>query len=212
MTVTGWVEIILVLAFIVLTAWPLGVFMARLLAGERTFLHPVLGPVERGFYALAGVDPAKPMGWKQYTIALIVLNAVHFLMLYAILRLQAWLPFNPQGFSNLSPTLAFNTAISFVTNTNWQAYTGESTMSNFSQMVGLTSHMFVSAATGIAAAAAVARRPRSSRLSRRVPSTSREPPRLRSETTRSRDRPSTPPSWMAWARSCSASTSTISPS
>jgi K+-transporting ATPase ATPase A chain len=131
--------------------------MARLLAGERTFLHPVLSPVERGFYALAGVDPAKPMGWKQYTIALIVLNAVHFLMLYAILRLQAWLPFNPQGFSNLSPTLAFNTAISFVTNTNWQAYTGESTMSNFSQMVGLTSHMFVSAATGIAAAAAVAR-------------------------------------------------------
>jgi K+-transporting ATPase ATPase A chain len=157
MTLSGWAEIILVLALIVLTAWPLGVFIARLLAGERTFLHPVLRPVERGFYALAGVDPKRSMGWKEYTIALIVLNAVHFLMLYAILRLQAWLPLNPQGFSNLSPTLAFNTALSFVTNTNWQAYTGESTMSNFSQMVGLTSHMFVSAATGIAAAAAVAR-------------------------------------------------------
>jgi K+-transporting ATPase ATPase A chain len=157
MTLTGWAEIVLVLALIVLTAWPLGAFMARLLAGERTFLHPVLGPVERGFYALAGVDPAKPMGWKQYTIALIVLNALHFLMLYTILRVQAWLPLNPQGFSSLSPTLAFNTALSFVTNTNWQAYTGESTMSNFSQMAGLTSHMFVSAATGIAAAAAVAR-------------------------------------------------------
>jgi K+-transporting ATPase ATPase A chain len=157
MTISGWAEIALVLVLIVLTAWPLGVYMARLLAGERTLLSPVFGPVERGLYAVSGIDPAKPMGWREYTTALIVLNAIHFLMLYAILRLQAYLPFNPQGFSNLSPTLAFNTAISFVTNTNWQAYAGESTMSNFSQMVGLSSHMFVSAATGIAAAAAVAR-------------------------------------------------------
>jgi K+-transporting ATPase ATPase A chain len=157
MTLAGWAEIILVLALIVLTAYPIGIFIHRVLAGERNFLSPVFAPVERGFYALAGVDATKQMGWREYTTALVVLNAIHFLMLYAILRLQAWLPFNPQGFSNLSPTLAFNTAISFVTNTNWQAYAGESTMSNFSQMVGLSSHMFVSAATGIAAAAAVAR-------------------------------------------------------
>jgi len=155
MTLTGWAEISLVLLLIVLTAVPLGVFMARLLEGGRTFLHPVLGPLERICYRAAGVDPSREMGWKEYTIALLVLNAIHFVMLYAILRTQAWLPLNPQDFSNLSPTLAFNTAMSFVTNTNWQAYSGESTMSNFSQMVGLSSHMFVSAATGIAAAAAM---------------------------------------------------------
>jgi K+-transporting ATPase ATPase A chain len=131
--------------------------MAKVLAGERTVLSAILGPVERGFYALAGVDAKTGMGWKDYAFALLLLNALHFLLLYAILRLQYYLPFNPQGMTGMSPRLAFNTAISFVTNTNWQAYGGETTLSYGSQMFGLTVHNFLSAATGIAAAAAVAR-------------------------------------------------------
>jgi K+-transporting ATPase ATPase A chain len=157
MTWTGWSEIALILALIAATALPLGLYMARVLAGERTVLSVVLGPVERGFYALAGVDAQRGMGWKDYAFALLLLNALHFLLLYAILRLQFYLPFNPQGMTGMSPRLAFNTAISFVTNTNWQAYGGEGTLSYGSQMFGLTVHNFLSAATGIAAAAAVAR-------------------------------------------------------
>jgi K+-transporting ATPase ATPase A chain len=157
MTWTGWSEIALILALIAATALPLGLYMARVLAGERTVLSVVLGPVERGFYALAGVDAQRGMGWKDYAFALLLLNALHFLLLYAILRLQFYLPFNPQGMTGMSPRLAFNTAISFVTNTNWQAYGGEGTLSYGSQMFGLTVHNVLSAATGIAAAAAVAR-------------------------------------------------------
>jgi len=126
MTWTGWAEIALILALIAATAWPLGVYMARVLAGEKTLLSRLLGPAERGFYALAGVDAKRGMGWKEYAFALLLLNALHFLLLYAILRLQFYLPFNPQGIAGMSPRLAFNTAISFVTNTNWQAYSGES--------------------------------------------------------------------------------------
>src|SRR5271165_2874533 len=157
MTWTGWLQIALILALIAATALPLGLYMARVLAGERTFLSAVLGPIERGFYALAGVDAKRGMGWKSYAYALLLLNALHFLLLYAILRLQYYLPFNPQGMTGMSPRLAFNTAMSFVTNTNWQAYGGETTLSYGSQMFGLTVHNFLSAATGIAAAAAVAR-------------------------------------------------------
>ncbi len=157
MTWTGWLQIAPILALIAATALPLGIYMARILAGERTLLSRVLGPVERGFYSLAGVDPQRGMDWKAYAFALLLLNALHFLLLYAILRLQYYLPFNPQGMTGLSPRLAFNTAMSFVTNTNWQAYGGETTMSYGSQMFGLTVHNFLSAATGIAAAAAVAR-------------------------------------------------------
>jgi K+-transporting ATPase ATPase A chain len=157
MTWTGWLQIALILALIAATALPLGLYMARILAGERTFLSPVVGPVERGFYALAGVDAKRGMDWKAYAFALMLLNALHFLLLYAILRLQFYLPFNPQGMTGMSPRLAFNTAMSFVTNTNWQAYGGEGTLSYGSQMFGLTVHNFLSAATGIAAAAAVAR-------------------------------------------------------
>ena len=157
MTFIGWAQIALVLALVLLAAWPLGIYMARVLAGEHTVLQPLLGPVERGFYALSGIDPKRGMGWRQYAFALVMLNALHFLILYAILRLQHYLPFNPQGAAGMSPRLAFNTAMSFVTNTNWQAYTGEQAASDFSQMVGLTSHQFVSAAAGIAAAIAVAR-------------------------------------------------------
>ena len=153
MTFIGWAQIALVLALVFACAFPLGRYIAGVLQGEIRFL----APVERGFYALAGVDPRRGMGWKTYAGALIVLQAVHFLALYLMLRFQDWLPLNPAGEVGLPPRLAFNTAISFVTNTNWQAYGGETTLSYGSQMWGLTVHNFLSAATGIAAAAMVAR-------------------------------------------------------
>jgi len=157
MTLIGWAQIALVLALVFLAAVPLGIYIARVVQGERTFLSPVLGPVERGFYALAGVDARRGMTWKTYAVALIMLQAVHFAVLYLMLRYQGLLPLNPQGQTGLTPKLAFNTAISFVTNTNWQAYGGETTLSYGSQMWGLTVHNFLSAATGIAAAVMVAR-------------------------------------------------------
>jgi K+-transporting ATPase ATPase A chain len=157
MTVLGSAQIALVLALVFASAFPLGKYMAKLFTGERVFLTPVLGPVERGFYKLAGVNPARGMGWRDYAFGLIVLNALHFLLLYAILRLQDWLPFNPQHIGPMSPRLAFNTAASFVTNTNWQAYVPESQVSYGAQMLGLTVHNFLSAATGIAASVAVVR-------------------------------------------------------
>ena len=157
MTLIGWVQIALVFALVLLAAVPLGAYIARVTAGDRTLFSPVLGPVERGFYALAGVDPSRGMTWLTYAIALLVLQAVHFLVLFVILRAQFYLPFNPQGFSGMSTQLALNTAMSFVTNTNWQAYAGETTLSHGAQMLGLTVHNFLSAATGIAAAVAVSR-------------------------------------------------------
>ena len=157
MTLIGWAQIALVLTLVFLVAVPLGSYIAAVVQGGRTILSPVLSPVERGFYRLAGVDPGRAMGWRTYAIALIVLQAVHFVLLYLVLRYQDLLPLNPQGQSGLSPRLAFNTAISFVTNTNWQAYGGETTLSYGSQMWGLTVHNFLSAATGIAAATMVAR-------------------------------------------------------
>jgi K+-transporting ATPase ATPase A chain len=157
MTFIGWAQVALVLALVFAAAVPLGIYIAAVLQGGRTFLSPVLAPVERGFYRLAGVDPAAGMGWRSYAAALIVLSAVHFLLLYAMLRLQQYLPLNPAGQGPMSPQLAFNTAISFVTNTNWQAYGGETTLSYGTQMWGLTVHNFLSAGSGIAAAAVVAR-------------------------------------------------------
>ena len=151
MTLIGWIQISLVLSLVFVCAVPLGRYIAAVVQGERTFLSPVLAPIERGFYRLAGVDPATSMGWKTYAFALVMLQAVHFLILYLMLRFQDYLPLNPVGQSGLSPRLAFNTAISFVTNTNWQAYGGETTMSYGSQMWGLTVHNYLSAATGIAA-------------------------------------------------------------
>jgi len=153
MTWTGWAQIALVLGCIGLTARPLGCYFAHALDGELSWL----APVERGFYRLAGIDPAAGMGWRGYAGALLVLNAAHFLLLYAMLRLQGFMPFNPQGMGALSPWLSFNTAISFVTNTNWQAYGGETTLAYGTQMLGLTVHNFLSAASGIAAAAVIAR-------------------------------------------------------
>jgi len=157
MTILGWAQIALVLALVFASAFPLGKYMATLFSGGRTFLSPVLGPVETGFYKLAGVDPARGMGWRDYVFALILLNALHFLLLYAILRLQDVLPFNPAHVGPMSPRQAFNTAASFVTNTNWQAYVPEAQISYGAQMFGLTVHNFLSAATGIAAAVAVVR-------------------------------------------------------
>jgi K+-transporting ATPase ATPase A chain len=157
MTVVGWLQILIILAAVVAFAVPLGAFMAKVFAGERNFLTPVLGPVERGFYRIAGLDPAKEQSWLGYTLGMLVFNAAGFLLLYLMLRFQAELPLNPQGFAGLSPHLAFNTAVSFVTNTNWQSYGGETTMSHLSQMAGLTVQNFLSAATGIALAVALVR-------------------------------------------------------
>ncbi|MBN9020901.1 MAG: potassium-transporting ATPase subunit KdpA [Rhizobiales bacterium] len=139
-------------------AWPLGLFMARVFSDERTWLTPVLAPVERAIYSLAGAG-RMPAGqtWASYALAVLAFNLVGWLFLYAVLRLQHVLPWNPEGMAPMAPDLAFNTTVSFVTNTNWQAYGGEATLSYFSQMVGLTVQNFVSAATGIAVGAAVIR-------------------------------------------------------
>jgi potassium-transporting ATPase potassium-binding subunit len=157
MTVQGWFQI--VLFFVVLTALTplIGGYMARVFGGERVFLTPVLGPVERLFYRLLRTDPEREQDWKGYARTVIVFNLLSFLVLYLILRTQGIHPFNPQGFHSGTWDVSFNTAASFVTNTNWQFYAGETTLSNFSQMAGLTVQNFVSAAVGIAVLVAVIR-------------------------------------------------------
>jgi K+-transporting ATPase ATPase A chain len=157
MTVNGWIQI--AIYFVVLTALvvPLGRFMARVFEGERTILTPVLRPVEVALYRIAGVDEKREQHWLTYTIAALLFNAAGFVLVYAILRLQAMLPFNPADMSAVPADLTFNTAVSFTTNTNWQNYGGESTLSYLSQMVGLTTQNFVSAATGIALLVALIR-------------------------------------------------------
>ena len=157
MNIQGWAEIALTLGLAVVLGWPIGVYMSRVWNGERTWLDPVLKPVEGLFYRAAGVDPSRSQGWLGYAGALLAFNLAGFILLYAMLRLQGVLPMNPQGFEGVSPHLAFNTAVSFVTNTNWQSYGGETTVSTFTQMVGLTVQNFVSAATGATIAAALAR-------------------------------------------------------
>ena len=157
MTSIGWAQCALGLGLTFVLAVPLGRYMATVVQGGRTMLTPILQPVERGFYRLSGVDAARGMDWKQYAFALVMLQAVHFVLLYIMLRTQQFLPLNPMAQGPMSQRLAFNTAISFVTNTNWQAYAGETALSYGSQMWGLTVHNFLSAATGIAAAVMVAR-------------------------------------------------------
>ena len=157
MTLAGWLQIALVLGAVLICAWPLGLYMARVFEGEKTALSPLLHPIERAFYAAAGVQAAKGQSWLTYTLAMLAFNATGFLLLYVLMRLQAVLPLNPQGFSGVAPDLAFNTAVSFTSNTNWQAYGGETTMSHLVQMAGLTVQNFLSAATGIALAIAVTR-------------------------------------------------------
>ncbi|MGX1788884.1 potassium-transporting ATPase subunit KdpA [Bosea sp. NPDC055332] len=153
----GWAEIVFTIALTVAVGWPLGIYMARVWAREKTPLDLVLKPVEAGFYAALGIDKNKGQNWLGYAAAVLAFSAAGFVLLYLQLRFQNLLPLNPQGFDGLSPHLAFNTAVSFVTNTNWQSYGGETTMSSFSQMVGLTVQNFVSGAVGLAVAAAVAR-------------------------------------------------------
>ncbi|MCK0197824.1 potassium-transporting ATPase subunit KdpA [Ancylobacter sp. 6x-1] len=157
MTFIGWLQIAALFLAVLAAVKPLGLHMVRVFTGERTFLSPLLRPVEAGFYRLAGVDERKEQGWLAYTLSMLAVSIAGFVLLYAILRLQAFLPLNPQGFGNVAPDLAFNTAVSFVTNTNWQNYAGEATMSHFSQMAGLTVQNFLSAATGIALAVALTR-------------------------------------------------------
>lgn len=153
----GWAEIALTLALTVALAWPLGIYMARVWMGERTWLDPVLKPVERAVYAACGVTPEKGQNWLTYAMSLLAFSVAGFVVLYLILRIQHLLPLNPQGFGGLSSHLSFNTAVSFVTNTNWQSYVPEATLSTFSQMAGLTTQNFLSAAAGISVAAALAR-------------------------------------------------------
>ena len=157
MSSNGWLQITLVFALVLIAARPIGISSARILGGEHSFLTPFLSPIEAGFYRLAGVEPAREQTWLSYTSAMLAFNAAGFLLLFAMQRLQGFLPLNPQGFGAVAPDLAFNTSVSFVTNTNWQAYGGETTMSHFVQMAGLTVHNFLSAATGIALAAAITR-------------------------------------------------------
>jgi K+-transporting ATPase ATPase A chain len=156
-TVQGWALIALFTLLIVLIAKPMGAWLFRIMEGGRTWFHPGLGAVEKGFYRLSGVDPAKDQSWRDYAVAMMMFNGLGIFLLYALQRLQGVLPLNPQGFSGVTPHLAFNTALSFVTNTNWQSYSGETTMSHLVQMAGLTVQNFLSAATGIALAFAMIR-------------------------------------------------------
>jgi len=157
MTIQGWGLILAFVAVLLALVKPVGLWLFALYEGRRTPLHRVLGPVERGFYRLAGVDPAEEQGWRRYAVHMLLFNAALMLFTYAVLRLQAALPFNPQRLAGVGDTLSFNTAVSFTTNTNWQWYAGESTLSNLSQMLALTIHNFTSAATGIALAFALFR-------------------------------------------------------
>jgi potassium-transporting ATPase potassium-binding subunit len=157
MTVNGWLQIAIFCAIVILLVKPFGGYMTRVFAGERTLLSPVLRPVERGLYWLCGVDEKQDQHWVTYAVAMLFFTAAGFVTLYALQRLQAVLPFNPAGQSAVEESLAFNTSVSFITNTNWQSYVPETTMSYLTQMAGLTVHNFVSAATGIALAIALIR-------------------------------------------------------
>ena len=157
MTFNGILQIAIFCIVIIALTRPFGLYMTRVFNGDRTFLSPVFRPVERLFYRLSGVDETVEQSWLTYGVAMLVFSLVSAILLYAIFRFQDVLPLNPQGLSALPPELALNTAISFVTNTNWQFYTGETTMSYFSQMAGLTFHNFVSAAMGVALAMAIIR-------------------------------------------------------
>src|SRR5579885_3830360 len=153
----AFVQVGIFIAVVTAVSVPLGLYMARVYAHEPTFLDAVLLPLERLIYRACRVRHATEMTWSEYAIAMLLFSMVGMIVLYVMQRVQAFLPLNPQGFTGLAPDLAFNTAASFTTNTNWQAYGGESTMSYFTQMVALTIHNFASAAVGIALAAALVR-------------------------------------------------------
>ncbi|MEH2500202.1 K+-transporting ATPase ATPase A chain [Bradyrhizobium sp. AZCC 1678] len=157
MTVIGWIQILLYCAIVVALVKPLGWYMTRVFNGESTFLSSALRPVERGLYWIGGVDEKREQHWLTYTVAMLLFHVGGFVIIYGLMRLQALLPFNPADQSAVAPDLSFNTAISFITNTNWQNYGGESTLSYLVQMLGLTHQNFLSAATGIALAVALIR-------------------------------------------------------
>jgi len=157
MTINGWLQILVYGLVLLAVTKPLGVYMHRVFESPERPLPRVFGPLERWSLRLCGVDAAKEQTWKEYTLALLLFSLVGLLVTYLILRVQHLLPFNPQAFGAVAPDLAFNTAVSFTTNTNWQAYGGESTMSYFSQMAALAWHNFISAAAGLGVALALAR-------------------------------------------------------
>jgi K+-transporting ATPase ATPase A chain len=156
-SLAGWFEIALTLALVLAAAYPIGAFMADVFDNRKTFLTPVLAPVEGALYRLAGVDPALEQKWQEYAISMVVFGGGCLFALYALLRLQAYLPLNPQGFPGVPPDLAFNIAVSFITNANWQAYGGETTLSHLSQMAGLTANNFLDSAAATAVAIALTR-------------------------------------------------------
>jgi len=157
MNLFSWIQLIFYMVVLIALAKPLGLFMTRVYQGERTFLDPVLRPIERLIYRLSGVHPDEEMNWKVYAVAMLLFNGLGLLAVYALQRLQAFLPLNPQGFGAVSPDSSWNTAVSFATNTNWQGYGGETTMSYLTQMLALTVQNFVSAATGMAIVVAMIR-------------------------------------------------------
>lgn len=157
MTLSGWMLILAFVAILAVLAKPMGLWLFALYEGRTTPLHRILGPVERGFYRMAGIDPTEEQGWRRYALNMLLFNLALLLFTYTVLRLQGVLPVNPQGFGAVGADGAFNTAVSFTTNTNWQWYSGETTLSNLSQMLGLTIQNFLSAATGIAIAFALFR-------------------------------------------------------
>src|SRR5215472_7291040 len=152
MTLNGWFQILVFFVAVLLVTKPVGIFMARVFSRQRTWLDPILRPVERLIYKLTGVNEEHEMRWTEYSIAMLLFSAVSMVVLYLLQRVQHGLPFNPQKMANVAPDLAFNTAASFTTNTNWQFYSGENTMSYLTQMAGLAYHNFASAAVGIALA------------------------------------------------------------
>jgi potassium-transporting ATPase potassium-binding subunit len=157
MTANGWLQFVVFFAVLLLLMRPLGLYIARVVEGEKTFLDPLLRPIERLFYRVCGIQADQEMSWQQYSVAMLIVSFVSLLLTYVIERAQGLLPWNPQHLAGVSPALAFNTAVSFTTNTNWQSYTPETTMSYFTQMVGLAYHNFLSAAIGIAVAVALVR-------------------------------------------------------
>jgi len=157
MSANGWLQFAFYSLVLLATVRPVGTYLARVLEGERTWLDPVLRPIERLIYKLSGVNAAEEMNWREYAFAMLGFSAVTLVVTYGIERLQAYLPWNPQALANVGPDLAWNTAVSFTTNTNWQSYTPEATMSYLTQMAGLAYHNFISAAAGIAIAVALIR-------------------------------------------------------
>src|SRR5277367_424973 len=157
MSLNGWLQAAILFAVVLALMRPLGLYIAKVLEGEKTFLDPVLRAIERLIYRVSGIESDKEMAWREYTVAMLLFSAVSLLLTYVIERLQHFLPWNPQGLAGVAPDLAWNTAASFTTNTNWQSYVPEAVMSYFTEMVGLAYHNFLSAAVGIAVAIALVR-------------------------------------------------------